>query len=488
MIPNDFYLYWTGSEFSIHQYLCVKSIIDIEKANVFLYYNDPLPRGIWWEKTLKLVTLREFKFEEFNELGLSIDFQSLTPRFKSDVFSYLVLHKHGGIYTDFDTLTIKSIRPHIKNANAFLPQCRFATGIRTRNGYQPISSYKKRKKHPNVHYSHLAIGNMGSVAKHPFFRAVLEKMKKGADNKRGTFYCVQNSYELNKEKYADVILVPWEVFHLIEERSSNKFDRFKGKHSFTIEEFFQSDFKPVPDKTSVFHYYASKDSYEKLSSKLKTPYSFFCSTSTYAKYACNYLDEFLKGWKKDGFITSPDRHILEREIIPYLEGEICFVGVAHYIKHYWSSFFSPNATVTTIDVNKNLAKYGAKNHIATEIKKLPKVSKKRYDYVIMHGIAGYGTFSRQNLEWAFWGTYESLKPGGLLIYGWANNKDIRIVHPSTLPHKKSGTGNFKSVPFRKLGTECKANDFFDPDRKYNVPISELKRMDVRFMFFKKSEA
>jgi hypothetical protein len=480
-IPNVFYLYWSGSEFTIHHYICIKSIIDIEKpSEIILYYNEPIPSGnIWCDRSKKYVTLKELKKDEFPE------FQDLFPKFidpqiTSDILSSLVLYQYGGIYTDFDTITIQSIRDHINGYDAFVPSCRNATAsFDSRIGkYVGIG---KCKKPP---WSYLANGNLGAKSGHPYYRQVLESFRK-EQYPTGHLHYV-NAYETNKERFTDLKMLPWPVFHTISERTKDKLGTVPdGGKSWTIEDFFQSGrCKPNKD-TRVFHYYSSKGDCAHLVNKLATAYMIRYATSTYSQYATPYINEFVRNWKSDGYIIAPDRIILEQKIIPHLSGNVCFVGVASYIRHYWTDIFPESINLITIDNNRKVAKYGAPNHIVVEAKRMDERIHHPLDYIVMHGIAGYGSYTKTQLRFAFRGAIRCLKPGGLLIYGWANNPSLRIIHPTLLLKRTFETNTFKNVGFRDLPPKVHANDHIDPNIEYNVPLDEFRDMDVQFMFFKK---
>ncbi len=481
MIPNVFFLYWTGSEFSVHQYISIKSIHEIEKPDeIFLYYNDPIPQdNIWWERTLKLVTLKELNVDEFPEFE---DILSITtdPKSRSDVFSALVLCKYGGIYSDFDTITIKSIRDQIDDCSAFLASCRSVTSVYDPNNEMFVSLGDKSDFDV---WSYVANGNMGSKVGHPYFRAVLEMFRDDIDDPG--LYKYITAYELNREKFPDIKIVPWAVFHTIRERKRhirNPID--EGGISFRIEDFFQHyPYDPNPD-TRVFHYYSSKADCAHLLTKMPTAFMIRYSNSMYSKYATPYIKEFIPDWKKDGYIIHPDRYILEQKIIPHLTGKVCFVGVAPYVKHYWSEIFPDSVQITTLDRNERVAQYGAPNHFVISAQFMHEDTDSPFDYVIIHGIAGYGTYTKTDLRTIFSSVYASLKPGGIFIYGWSNHKNLRVAHPEYCLKNQDG---FETVSFRDLPKECKANDYIDPKTEYNVPLDEIKMGDSRFMFFKRPE-
>ena len=55
MIPNEFHLVYElkedfgGIPFSLMHYLCVKSIVDVNKPKVINYYYKYEPTGKWWD-------------------------------------------------------------------------------------------------------------------------------------------------------------------------------------------------------------------------------------------------------------------------------------------------------------------------------------------------------------------------------------------------------------------------------------------------------
>lgn len=501
LIPNIFYLYWQGTDFTIHHYICVKSIQEIEKPDhIFLYYNNPIPIGnIWWDRTLKLVTLREFRMEDFPEGNQILTKSIVLPdvqiknkgtlekfvqyaQHRSDLFRTLALYEFGGIYTDFDTVTVTSIRDQINDCSVFLASCRNATAYRYD---QPIFGPlgKVRKDGRAFQFSHIANGNLGATPKHPYLKKVLENF--GSNDLPGLFSYI-NAYELNKEQFSDVKIVPWYVFHSIQERDRNCQDIiYDGGPPMMIEYFFQTACAEVNPGVRVFHYYSSKGDCAHLLTKMPTAYALKYSNSVYSECASPFIQEFLPNWKKDGYIIAPDRIILEQKILPNLTGDVCFVGVASYVRHYWDKYFPQASSVTTVDSDHKVAKYGAKNHILADVKYLDCKTNTKFDYIVMHGIAGFGTSTVTHLGYAFRSAFLALKPGGLLIYGWNDSPTLRVGPPLRFLRESLEAQQFQLTSFLDMPECVKCNDYFDDTIEYNVPIEQLKVMDTQFMFFRK---
>ncbi len=181
-IPNAFYYYWTLEDFAFAYILSIKSVLSIERPdNIVVYYNYPIPSTgnalcCWnYLKTLP-IEFREFDINDFRFDFLSDEFYSAffkkvnkstlcegtrpniyRPYNVSDLARYMILYKHGGIYYDFDTLTIKSIKPLIEDCDAFIPTC--------------ISKLCKVDNQE----SYLANGNLGSIPNGKFFHQILNE-------------------------------------------------------------------------------------------------------------------------------------------------------------------------------------------------------------------------------------------------------------------------------------------------------------------------
>lgn len=109
MIPNivhfNYGLEDQKEDFLFSYYLAILSCKVISRPNkIFFYYNFE-PKGVWWQKTRDLVTPIQIKTPEY--FGNK---KILKTAHKSDFLRMFVLHKHGGIYLDIDTITIRNYK------------------------------------------------------------------------------------------------------------------------------------------------------------------------------------------------------------------------------------------------------------------------------------------------------------------------------------------------------------------------------------------
>ena len=135
-------------------------------------------------------------------------------------------------------------------------------------------------------------------------------------------------------------------------------------------------------------------------------------------------------------ITSPDRLILEKCILPYFARDLAvhkvlFVGCSAYTQKY-KEFFRAQE-YWTIDAKRVKRKYGSERHIIDSIANIAKhVVKDYFDVVIMNGVIGFGLNRMSDIEQAIDACYEVLASGGILLVGWNDTArrtpaDIRAV-------------------------------------------------------------
>lgn len=120
MIPHHFHLIWIGKRFPFVNRLAVASLRQSNPgARITIHYEDPPDNADW-----RAVSTQA----EMRQLDLSALLASLPasmsavkpvlegistgyPAGRSNILRYLILYKEGGIYLDFDTLTVKDYRP-----------------------------------------------------------------------------------------------------------------------------------------------------------------------------------------------------------------------------------------------------------------------------------------------------------------------------------------------------------------------------------------
>ncbi len=126
MIPNRFHFVWIGPDFHFVYRLAVESLLQIHpEAEVHLHYENP-PRGNPdWEALRSKTVFRPLNLDAWlQDLPASMQglrdvlqrVSSAYPAGRSNVVRYLALYREGGVYLDFDTLTLKSFKPLLQAA------------------------------------------------------------------------------------------------------------------------------------------------------------------------------------------------------------------------------------------------------------------------------------------------------------------------------------------------------------------------------------
>ena len=126
MIPYHFHFIWMGKNFPFANRLAIESVLQSNpEAEITIHFQDP-PDNKHWNSLKSKVNFKEIILEE---LITGEDKESLLetlngvasgyPAGKSNLFRYLILLSYGGIYLDFDTLTLQSFKP-LLNHKAFI--------------------------------------------------------------------------------------------------------------------------------------------------------------------------------------------------------------------------------------------------------------------------------------------------------------------------------------------------------------------------------
>lgn len=108
MIPNIFHFCFIieeGSEclpFSLIHYLAIKSAYELNKPDIMYLYYKVEPKGEWWERSKKYLTLVNVDPPE-EIFGNKI----YHIAHKCDIIRLRVLIEHGGVYLDIDTICKK---------------------------------------------------------------------------------------------------------------------------------------------------------------------------------------------------------------------------------------------------------------------------------------------------------------------------------------------------------------------------------------------
>lgn len=120
MIPHHFHLIWIGKRFPFVNRLAVESLRQSNPgARITIHYEDP-PGNADWRALGRVTEQRPLDLAGLlGSLPASMSavipvlqgISSGYPAGRSNILRYLILYREGGIYLDFDTLTVRDYRP-----------------------------------------------------------------------------------------------------------------------------------------------------------------------------------------------------------------------------------------------------------------------------------------------------------------------------------------------------------------------------------------
>lgn len=155
----------------------------------------------------------------------------------------------------------------------------------------------------------------------------------------------------------------------------------------------------------------------------------------------------------DLYMDTADRRLLEEVIIPYFIAKeefhkILFVGCDWYTKHYKKVF--KDKEYWTIEIDPAKVRYGSqKRHIIDGVQNLDAHFNNNYlDFIVCNGVLGWGLNDKDDIEATFTKCFQSLRNGGILILGWNDIPECKL-----LPLQKyQSLKKFKSYVFPELST------------------------------------
>ena len=136
-------------------------------------------------------------------------------------------------------------------------------------------------------------------------------------------------------------------------------------------------------------------------------------------------------------LSSPDRTVLEREILPYFIKSaefrrVLFVGCDWYTQRYERLFRGKE--YVTIEVDPARRPFGAKRHIVGSLADLGRhFARGELDLILCNGVFGWGLDSREESSQAFAACADALRADGVLLVGWDDVPEHRPFDPTTLP-------------------------------------------------------
>ncbi|MEM1181411.1 MAG: class I SAM-dependent methyltransferase [Acidobacteriota bacterium] len=151
------------------------------------------------------------------------------------------------------------------------------------------------------------------------------------------------------------------------------------------------------------------------------------------------------------YLDSPDRHILEREIIPHFAGHervrtVLDVGCDWYTSGYSTLF--PDQEYHSIDIDEDQATFAKGQHQTGSLLDLDRYhAPATFDLIMANGVFGWGINGAEDISRALQQIHRALKPNGFLVLGWNDNEEYR---PEPLD-AMLGPEGFKSLEIAELG-------------------------------------
>lgn len=136
----------------------------------------------------------------------------------------------------------------------------------------------------------------------------------------------------------------------------------------------------------------------------------------------------------DFSMRTPDRQVLEQVILPALKDDpavetILFVGCDWYTHKYERLF--EDRTYWTLEIDPGKDMFGSRRHVTDSLVEVGRhFAPETFDVVVCNGVFGWGLDEKSDVEKAFRGVRECLKPGGFLVLGW---NDVDEHRPQPLP-------------------------------------------------------
>jgi SAM-dependent methyltransferase len=132
-------------------------------------------------------------------------------------------------------------------------------------------------------------------------------------------------------------------------------------------------------------------------------------------------------------LDTQDRRLLEREILPWFGeraeyGRVLFVGCDWYTRHY-DSFFA-GREYWTIEKDPARRRYGGERHVTDSVVNLAAhFAEASFELILMNGVLGWGLDDPAEAEAGLEACASRLAPGGVLLLGWNDVPEKRILEP-----------------------------------------------------------
>ena len=139
------------------------------------------------------------------------------------------------------------------------------------------------------------------------------------------------------------------------------------------------------------------------------------------------------GYKREKY---EDRNVLETIIIPFVllrrdPDAILDIGREDY-QAFYNEYFA-GRELWTMDIDPERAEFGAKNHITDNAANVAThFPAGKFDLVLLNGVVNWGLNRKNEVEKCLSGIFRIMKPGGLLVLGWNDFPDEKIIRPQAI--------------------------------------------------------
>ncbi len=136
-------------------------------------------------------------------------------------------------------------------------------------------------------------------------------------------------------------------------------------------------------------------------------------------------------------LSTTDRRVLDGVILPALVADpryrrVIFVGCDWYTQHYEEMFAGRD--YWTVEVDPSRARFGAAQHLIAPMAEIgnrfPQAS---VDLIICNGVIGWGLNDPAEIDASLAVCAKSLRPGGVLLLGWNDIPEKRVVALDSIP-------------------------------------------------------
>ena len=152
-------------------------------------------------------------------------------------------------------------------------------------------------------------------------------------------------------------------------------------------------------------------------------------------------------------LTTEDRRVLEGVILPFFAKRdechrILFVGCDWYTTGYEKEF--AGLEFWTLELDPDRAKYGAERHVTDSVVNLGEhFPDGHFDLLLLSGVLGWGLNDAAEAERALAACARSLAPLGVLVIGWNDFPEKRLLDP----RESEALKPLERWPFPPLGVD-----------------------------------